>query len=120
MPTWGSLKQWFKDDGAFVKMRGNVVDKRPVTHLLLDGGKIHIRDGMEEQFLVQYAKAVHNGNALYLVETKTPIYKFMMDLDFAAAIAVPEEDIKEVLEIVHRTVSEHFPALSDPQRRVIV
>ena len=120
MPTWGPLKQWFKDNGFFVKMRGNERDKRLVTHLLLDGGKIHIPEGTEEEFLVRYAKAVHHGNALYLIETKTPIYKFMMDLDFAASVAVSEEEIQKVVEIVHKTVAEHFPTLTDSQRRAIV
>lgn len=120
MPTWGPLKQWFKDHGFFVKMRGNERDKRLVTHLLLDGGKIHIPETSEEEFLVQYAKAVEFGNALYVVETKTPIYKFMMDLDFAASVAVSEEEIDKVVKIVHETVAVHFPALTDSQRRVVV
>ena len=120
MPTWGPLKQWFKNNGFFVKMRGNERDKRPVTHLLLDGGKIHIPDGTEEEFLLQYAKAIDHGVALYVVETKTPIYKFMMDLDFAAAVAASEKEIERVVDIVHKTVAEHFPDLDDAKRRVIV
>ena len=117
---WDPLKQWFHQNGLFVKMRGNVRDKRVVTHLLLDGGKVHIPPDMEGEFLVRYAACLDHGNALYVVETKTPIYKFMSDLDFAAVDATTEEEIAKVLQIVHTTVAEHFPLLTDKQRRVVV
>lgn len=118
--SWGPLKQWFKTNGLFVKMRANTRDTRPVTHLLLDGGKITVPPNREDEFLLKYAECMHRGSPLFLVETKTPIYKYMMDLDFAAAKVTGEDEIEKVVKVVHATVALYFPTLTDSQRRMVV
>jgi hypothetical protein len=51
-----------------------------VTHLLLDGGKIHETD----DFLNVYIDEIIKGTRLYIVEQKTPLFKFFVDVDFVS------------------------------------
>lgn len=61
------------------------------THLLLDGGKLNVSDQQHSTFLNEYANAVARGTMkLYVVESKTPIFRLFVDFDFKP---IPSDDI---------------------------
>jgi hypothetical protein len=61
------------------------------THLLLNGGKLHVSDQQHSTFLNEYANAVARGiEKLYVVESRTPIFRLFVDFDFKP---IPDEDI---------------------------
>ena len=64
---------------------------KPHTHLLLSGGKLSVSDQQHSTFLNDYANAVARGTEkLYVVESKTPIFRLFIDFDFKP---VPDADI---------------------------
>lgn len=80
-----TTKQFFfrkKGNGltSYVK-RSNTSDKREVTHLLLDGGNIHLSSDDMEEFYSCYANDLVCGRKNFIVEMKTPVFKYFMDLD---------------------------------------
>jgi hypothetical protein len=50
------------------------------THLLLDGGKLH----ESSDFLQVYIDEIVKGTRLYVVEQKTRVFKFFVDIDFVS------------------------------------
>jgi hypothetical protein len=64
---------------AFVKK--NTDDSREVTHRLLDGGNIHLGKEEMEEFYSVYATDIVSGFKNYIVELRTPIFKYFIDLD---------------------------------------
>jgi hypothetical protein len=66
---------------------------KEMTHLLLDGGKLHVPPKDEKLFLRKLAADNMRGIKNYIVELRTPIYKFHADLD------VFEDKIKPYSEI---------------------
>jgi hypothetical protein len=80
-----NTKQFFfkrRDNGntAFVK-QSNTNDNREVTHLLLDGGNIHLPIDEMDEFYSCYASDLVCGRKNFVVELKTPVFKYFMDLD---------------------------------------
>ena len=51
------------------------------THLLLSGGKVHVPKEEYKTLCKYYAQDVLKGNANYITEIRTPIFKFHMDID---------------------------------------
>lgn len=62
----------------------------PFTHLLLDGGKLYVPDQQHNLFLNEYSNAVARGHKLYVVESRTPIFRLFVDFDFKP---VPSKEI---------------------------
>lgn len=56
---------------------------REFTHLVLTGGRLAVGDAQADVFLTEYARAVDRGDALHLVERRTPVFRMFMDMDFA-------------------------------------
>lgn len=52
------------------------------THLLLNGGKLKVNDADHGTFLNQYAQAVCRKESLFIVESKTPVFRLFVDFDF--------------------------------------
>lgn len=52
------------------------------THLLLNGGKLRVNNADNGTFLNQYAQAVCRKESLYVVESKTPVFRLFVDFDF--------------------------------------
>jgi hypothetical protein len=61
----------------------------PPTHLLLDGGKLSVPDDQAGAFLNVYFNHILKGEKLSVVEIKTPVFKFFIDLD----IKLPVDEI---------------------------
>ena len=68
------LRIWFFSTGKNVKD----VNNRPVTHYMLDGGKLDLTDNYE-LFQELYVKNIKFKNCI--VEKKTDIFRFFIDFD---------------------------------------
>lgn len=79
--SWG--RKWMITTGGSKEM----------THLLLDGGKLSVSPEDEKTFLTKVASDISRGVKNYIVELRTPIYKFHADID------VFEEKPKDYSEI---------------------
>ena len=53
----------------------------PASHLCLDGGRLLVKDADHADFLNAYAAAVVRGLVPCVVETRTPVFRFFVDVD---------------------------------------
>ena len=98
MSTW--LRKWMPKD-----TRGTA------THLLLNGGKLVVLDTQHGLFLNEYANAVARGEKLFVVETRTPIFRLFVDFDFKPP---PSSDVIDAaLQSASRVAGYYFDATSD-------
>jgi hypothetical protein len=68
------LKQWSKQNA--------LNNRKQLSHVLMDGGVLSIPYERIEEFNDTYINAVIQGEKVFVVEQKTPVYNFFMDLDY--------------------------------------
>jgi hypothetical protein len=74
-----------------------------VTHLLLDGGTLSVKEADEDVFYNAYVRDLLNGERLFVVEKKTtPHFRFFVDVDYVGETQLNFE--KVCLEL-HRIVN---------------
>ncbi len=116
-----NVKKWILQNGFFIKNG----DDRPYTHLLLDGGKIHIPYKRLTEFRRKYAASIYMGEKNYMCECRTNIFKFFVDLDFEDTEKVPDDVMKQyVIDIQHVLVdffkNDNNPEIQDSDFTVLV
>lgn len=67
---------------VFLKQQGywNYGKGKP-SHLFFDNGKAFVPDDMIGMFNNYYANMIRGGHEQYIIEQKTPVFRFFMDLD---------------------------------------
>ena len=80
------------------------VEKGPGTHVLMDGGILQVPWEQLDEFYTEYIHAVRTGTRLYVVEQKTEVFKFFVDLDYKAETALGTEEIRELADIMSHVV----------------
>jgi hypothetical protein len=83
------LNNWLSNNFCFMK-KG---DRRHVTHLLLNGGRLHIVPTLIPEFQKRYAIDLKNNFKHYIIEIKTDVFKLFCDLDFLDTRPMTKEDI---------------------------
>jgi Prim-pol 4/Herpesviridae UL52/UL70 DNA primase len=80
------------------------VPKGPATHVLMDGGILHVPETEVEEFHRAYIEAINSGSKLYVVEQKTDRFKFFVDLDYKAPEKLSDEDLNQFCSIIDEVV----------------
>lgn len=78
------------------------------SHLLYDGGKLYVPVEQMKDFLDKYEQAWKRGEALYVVETRPKLFRFVMDLDISDDHYWTLEEIVEFTKWVQDIVREFF------------
>ena len=113
------LKTWLFKNKCFVK-RGQ--DKE-YTHLLLDGGKLHIPRELYTSFYNVLSMDICQGNRNCISENRTEIFRFLADIDYIDEQPLNDDDIEIIakkiqtgLELFLRndSKSSFFPEISIP------
>lgn len=86
------LRKWIIENKFFIKHG----DQRPITHLLLNGGKMCIPEEYNKEFLEMYVKEIKSGYPQYICEVKTPVFRFFIDLDF-----IEDHEIQSKTSIIY-------------------
>lgn len=75
----GSVYDWARARGYWLRANSDT----PPTHLLLDGGKLHVPQESHAAFLNAYAASVARfpHDRPCIVELRTPVFKMFVDLD---------------------------------------
>ena len=60
------------------------VPQGPGTHVLMSGGILCVPSEETQDFYREYIQAINLGTKLYVVEQKTDLFKFFVDLDYKA------------------------------------
>lgn len=63
----------------------------------MDGGMLDVPYKDIDAFFVEYLACIRRGQKVYVVEQKTDVFKFFVDLDWRADVALTEEQLLSVL-----------------------
>ena len=78
-----------------------------VSHVLLDGGRLSVPFDRLNDFYEKYIEAVKAGEKLYVVEQKTPIYNFFVDIDYKDTKALTIDEIQDICKVICDKVKRH-------------
>ena len=114
MRNISGIKKWGRP--FFIK-KGTTVQP---THLLMDCGRLYIPDTQMSYFYKHLASDIKRGVKNYIIERRTPIFKFHIDIDVFDKEETSYEIIKDWILDVQKIMKEFYPKLSSAQRCVIV
>ena len=72
----------------------------------MDGGILQVPFEQLDEFYVECIHAVRLGKKLYVVEQKTDVFKFFVDLDYKGPEALPDDVILNLVEVMHSVVQK--------------
>jgi hypothetical protein len=93
----GGLIGFLKYRGC-MRYRGHTGDV--LTHLMMDGGKIVLPDGLVDEFQAQLAADLTAGKSYSIVEKRSDVFRMHLDLDFESVLSE-----RETLAIVAKAQS---------------
>ncbi len=70
------FKRWCSENGF--------LGATPVTHVLMDGGILGVQSDRLDEFYEGCLQCVKAGEKIFVVEQKTEVYTFFMDVDYKA------------------------------------
>ena len=79
------------------------VPEPPLTHLLMDGGRLFVSDEEMDSFYDTYVTELSERN-LYAVEQKTETFRFFVDLDYKAADKLADADLLDIVTVMNGCV----------------
>lgn len=93
------------NDGFYQYLKSNnfLVTEAPYSHLLMNGGKLFIPSDKRDEFLVRYAHYCQTYK-LYVIELKTPIFRFFLDLDFFQEIGLPHPTLLKYIVTMQKAM----------------
>ncbi len=91
----------------------------PPTHVLMDGGQLHVPEAETNLFWAEYVSSIFAGQKLYVVEQKTERFNFFVDVDFKSDEPLGDESAFELCHKIHEAVgAERCLVARAPPRRV--
>ena len=90
------------------------------THLLLSGGSLHIDRDEETKVLELLAEDMANGRPNYLIEHRTPVFKFCQDWDFVFPQQPPLEQFLDYMQTVQQILESCYPQLPPDERLMVI
>jgi len=80
-------------------------DEAP-THVLMNGGQLHVPDKDLTDFWRAYLSDLACGQKLYVVEQKTEKFRFFVDIDYRAEAALGDEETLELCRRIYTYVGD--------------
>ena len=96
------FKRWCYEN----KLTGKRSDSN-LSHVLMDGGVLTVPFDKLNAFYEQYIEAVKRNEKLFVVEQKTDIYNFFVDIDYKNNEALTLDEIKDICKIICMKVKSH-------------
>lgn len=95
-------------------------ERRKPTHLMLDGGRLHVPQARETEFLEIYARELRRGTDLFVVEMKSePCFFFMSEFDIKFADrALTPSDICRFVRAVQSVMARAYSTLLEEDERI--
>jgi hypothetical protein len=118
------LKQWVLSKKYFIKTNAPKEEKVGATHFLLDGGIWKIPKTEYTEFLKRLGLDLQNGEKHYISENRTPVFKFIVDLDFYEAEAINinqvEYIVKEIQKVIFEYFGEHYVIICGSDNKTVI
>ena len=102
------LKKWVITNKYFIKTSDTKEKKSTATHFLLDGGIWSIPKEMYSNFLNLLATDLQNGEKHYICENRSPVFKFICDIDLFEESVVTVDQISRIVNVIQEIVTEYF------------
>lgn len=112
-----SLKRWPIKSNIILRSKE---DPREATHLLMDGGRVHISKQVLPIFNKKYAADIVTGETNFILEQQTPVRKLYMDLDTYETKTRKYEEMRPWVVEIQKVISDMYPQMSAFERRVVV
>jgi hypothetical protein len=74
------------------------------THVLMDGGILSVPPQDTQAFYHTCVNLINSGTKLYVVEQKTELFKFFVDLDYKAQEKLKDEDLLQFCSLIAEEV----------------
>jgi len=84
----------------------------------MDGGILYVPPEETDEFFREYIQTIKSGQKLYVVEQKTPRFKFFIDFDYKDPEKLSDDDILNFCKIIHSatgSVSDCLVARTKPR-----
>lgn len=78
-----------------------------LSHVLMDGGVLSVPFDKLDEFYEQYITSVKRGETLFIVEQKTDLYNFFVDIDFKSDTPLNIDEIRDICKIICVKVKSH-------------
>lgn len=101
------FRRWLKSQGMMVGGGGGGC----YTHLLMDGGKVMVPEERMTEFYAEYAKDVSRGEPNYVVEQRTDVFPFLVDLDLFGTEAVSGDRVREYVSLITETLVDFYESV---------
>jgi hypothetical protein len=96
-------------------LKNGFVNKKNVSHVLMDGGVLSVPFDRLDFFYDICVQCIKSGEPIFVVEQKTDIYNFFVDVDFNHDRALEMDDIlkfsKTIFFIVNKFADGDYPGL---------
>ena len=76
------------------------------THVLMNGGQLYVPDKDLTDFWRAYLSDLASGQKLYVVEQKTEKFRFFVDIDYRAEVALSDEETLSLCVKIYEAVGE--------------
>jgi hypothetical protein len=86
-----------------------------MTHVLMDGGILHVDD--PDEFHKEYIDELKTKR-LYVVEQKTEMFKFFIDMDYKGASALEPSDIIKLVKTMNKVTNKRAFIATTPVRQI--
>ena len=78
-----------------------------LSHVLMDGGVLSVPFDRLNEFYEKYIEAVKSGEKLFVVEQKSPVYNFFVDIDYKDDRSLTIDEIRDICKIICDKVKRH-------------
>lgn len=105
------LYRWLNEKGYFHCQHPDQ-DLNTVSHLLMDGyrgGKICLPQASHGDFLQRYVESINQGFVVYISECRTPVFRFMADLDVVREQELEDEILLQYARDFQSIVQKFYP-----------
>lgn len=103
------FKQWCSEQGF------TPVTKGPPSHVLMDGGVLSVPFDRLNDFYSVYVQCINAGEHLFVVEQKTDVYNYFLDIDYKDSEPLDIEEIR----VLSLDVCSKIESLGLPHRCII-
>jgi len=102
------LKRWILTNKYFIKTTDTKERKSQATHFLLDGGIWCVPKESYPEFLRLLAIDLQHNEKHYICENRTPVFKFICDIDMYEDTVITVDQIKIITVQLQEVVKMYF------------
>lgn len=100
-----SFEIYLNNIQAYIKKENK--DNLKMTHLLMNGGRLHIPEKRIHEFEKRYAQSLTLQHKMFVIELKTdPYFRLYMDLDFFEHVPLNKDVLKSYVAIIQKSIWE--------------